>query len=311
MFHELSIQNEKEVHRKMAQKEAVQNSTSQTKEQREAQFKKQLEEEHKLISKKMKDVKYVLVVMSGKGGVGKTTVAVNLATSFALNALRIGVLDADIHGPNTPKMLGIKNYVPSVGESGIIPALGPLNMKVMSMAFLLPDPDTPVIWRGPLKMGAIKQFITDVNWGELDYLIVDLPPGTGDEPLSILQLIPNITGVIIVTTPQEVALLDVRKSITMVKEMHVPVLGIIENMSGYVCPKCGHVEKIFGEGGGMKAANDMGVPFLGSIPIDPSITIDGDKGLPFVVQSSKSKAAEAFREITDKIRKKIEPDYKG
>ncbi len=274
-------------------------------------FKKQLEEEHKVISEKMKGIRHVIVVLSGKGGVGKTTVAINLATSFALNGLRVGVLDADIHGPNTPKMLGIKNYAPAVGESGIMPAIGPLNMKVMSMAFLLPNPDTPVIWRGPLKMGAIKQFITDVNWGELDYLVVDLPPGTGDEPLSILQLIPEITGVVIVTTPQDVALLDVRKSITMVKEMHVPVLGIVENMSGFVCPECGKETKIFGEGGGEKASADMGVPFLGGIPIDGGITEDGDKGMPFVVQHAKSKAAEAFQKVVDKIRGHIEPDYKG
>ncbi|MFX1294215.1 MAG: Mrp/NBP35 family ATP-binding protein [Promethearchaeota archaeon] len=281
-----------------------------TKEETQAEFKAQLEAEHKIINEKMKNIRYILVVMSGKGGVGKTTVAINLATAFALNGLRVGVLDADIHGPNTPKMLGIKQHVPSVGKYGIMPAIGPLNMKVMSMAFLLSNPDTPVIWRGPMKMAAIKQFITDVNWGELDYLIADLPPGTGDEPLSILQLIPNITGVIIVTTPQEVALLDVRKSITMVKEMHVPLLGIIENMSGFICQVCGSEAKIFGEGGGKKASMDMNIPFLGSIPIDPNITQDGDKGLPFIIQNPKSKASEAFKGVTDNIRKQIEPNYK-
>ncbi|MHA1321763.1 MAG: Mrp/NBP35 family ATP-binding protein [Candidatus Helarchaeota archaeon] len=282
-----------------------------SKNQMQAQFKAQLEAEQKMISEKMKGIKNVIVIMSGKGGVGKTTVAINLATAFALNALRVGVLDADIHGPNTPKMLGIKGYVPNVSERGIQPAIGPLNMKVMSMAFLLPNQDTPVIWRGPLKMGAIKQFITDVNWGELDYLIVDLPPGTGDEPLSILQLIPNITGVIIVTTPQDVALLDVRKSITMVREMGVNLIGIIENMSGFVCPKCGEKINIFGEGGGERAAKELNIPFLGAIPIDQNITTDGDKGLPFVVQNAKSEAAKAFTSITDNIRKQIEPGYKG
>ncbi|NVM30874.1 MAG: Mrp/NBP35 family ATP-binding protein [Candidatus Helarchaeota archaeon] len=288
----------------MAEKIAKQSITS--KEERQAQFKAQLEAEHKIIREKMKNVRYAIVVMSGKGGVGKTTVAINLATAFALNALRVGVLDADIHGPNTPKMLGIKQYVPFVGENGIMPAIGPLNMKVMSMAFLLSNPDTPVIWRGPMKMTAIKQFITDVNWGELDYIIVDLPPGTGDEPLSILQLIPNIAGVVIVTTPQDVALLDVRKSITMVKEMHVPILGIVENMSGFICPKCGHETKIFSEGGGKKASEEMDIPFLGSIPIDANITQDGDKGIPFIIKNAKSKAAEAFNRITHNIRKKIE-----
>ena len=290
--------------RNMAEKIAKQSITS--KEERQAQFKAQLEAEHKIIREKMKNVRYAIVVMSGKGGVGKTTVAINLATAFALNALRVGVLDADIHGPNTPKMLGIKQYVPFVGENGIMPAIGPLNMKVMSMAFLLSNSDTPVIWRGPMKMTAIKQFITDVNWGELDYIIVDLPPGTGDEPLSILQLMPNITGVVIVTTPQDVALLDVRKSITMVKEMHVPILGIVENMSGFICPKCGHETKIFSEGGGKKASEEMDIPFLGSIPIDANITQDGDKGIPFIIKNAKSKAAEAFNRITHNLRKQIE-----
>ena len=295
----------------MAQKETEEDSAAKAKEQMEAEFKKQMDAEHKVIGEKTKKIKYIIVVLSGKGGVGKTTVAINLATALALNALRVGVLDADIHGPNTPQMLGIKSYAPAVVDGGIIPALGPLNMKVMSMAFLLPSIDTPVIWRGPMKMGAIKQFITDVNWGELDYLIVDLPPGTGDEPLSILQLIPNISGVIIATTPQDVALLDVRKSITMVKEMQVPIIGIIENMSGFVCPKCGHEVKIFGEGGGEKASKEMGVPFLGSIPIDAQITQNGDAGMPFVVHSPKSEASEAFKAVTDKIRKKLEPGYKG
>ena len=294
----------------MAEKDLSQKAAQQ-REAMEKQFKAQMEAEHKVISEKMKGIKYVIVIMSGKGGVGKTTVAINLATALAMYGLRVGVMDADIHGPNTPKMLGIKNYIPNVTESGIQPALGPLNMKVMSMGFLLPDPDTPVLWRGPLKMGAIKQFITDVNWGELEYLIVDLPPGTGDEPLSILQLIPDLTGVVIVTTPQDVALLDVRKSITMVKQMRVRLLGIVENMSGFVCPKCGEKVNIFGEGGGQKASREMGIPFLGSIPIDANITQDGDKGLPFVVQSAKSEAAKAFTQVTDNIRKQIEPGYKG
>jgi len=295
----------------MAKEDPKEKEAQQAKEQREAQFKAQMEAEHKVISERTKHIRHVIVVLSGKGGVGKTTVAINLATALALNGLRVGVLDADIHGPNTPKMLGIKHFVPNVSESGIQPALGPLNMKVMSMAFLVPDPDMPIIWRGPLKMGAIKQFITDVNWGDLDYLIVDLPPGTGDEPISILQLIPNITGVVIVTTPQDVALLDVRKSITMVKQMQVRILGIVENMSGFVCPKCGEKVDIFGKGGGAKAGTDLGVLFLGSIPIDANITVDGDKGLPFVVQNANSDAARAFTQIVDNIRNQIEPGYKS
>jgi len=294
----------------MAEKENEETPEMDAKNQMEAQFKAQIEAEHKYISEKMKEINHVIVILSGKGGVGKTTVAINLATALGLNGLRVGVLDADIHGPNTSKMLGIKNFLPSVTESGIMPAIGPLNIKVMSMAFLLPSVDTPVIWRGPLKMGAIKQFITDVNWGELDYLIVDLPPGTGDEALTILQLIPKITGVVIVTTPQDVALASVRKSINMVKEMHIPILGIVENMSGFVCPECGHEVNIFGEGGAKKAATDMEITFLGNIPIDANITQDSDKGLPFVVQHMKTKAAEAFTAVVDNIRKQIEPHYK-
>jgi len=290
--------------------ENEQPTEDESRKQIEAQFKEQIEAEHKFISEKIKDISHVIVILSGKGGVGKTTVAINLATALALNGLRVGVLDADIHGPNAPKMLGIKSYLPSVTESGITPAIGPLDIKVMSMAFLLPNPDTPVIWRGPLKMGAIKQFITDVNWGELDYLIVDLPPGTGDEALTILQLIPNITGVVIVTTPQDVALLAVRKSINMVKEMHINILGIVENMSGFICPECGHEVKIFGEGGARKASEEMDIQFLGNIPLEAGITQDGDNGLPFVVQHIKSKAAEAFNTIVDNIRKQIEPHYK-
>jgi ATP-binding protein involved in chromosome partitioning len=292
----------------MMEKKSQSNDEKEARTQMQKQAQERLSEENKIISEKMKKVRYVVVILSGKGGVGKTTVSINLATALALNGLRVGVLDADIHGPNTAKMLGINQSGPSVTENGILPMIGPLNMKVMSMAFLLPNPDTPVIWRGPLKMGAIKQFITDVFWDELDYLIVDLPPGTGDEPLSILQLIPNITGVLLVTTPQDVALLSVRKSITMVKEMNIPILGIIENMSGFICPKCGHEVKIFGEGGGIKAATDMNIPFLGAIPIDAAITVDGDKGMPFIVQNPKSKAAEAFNKIIEIIRKRIEPD---
>ncbi|MFX1295924.1 MAG: Mrp/NBP35 family ATP-binding protein [Promethearchaeota archaeon] len=295
----------------MSQKDTGQEDALPPRKQEQAEFQNRIEEEQKLISKKMKKIKYIIVIMSGKGGVGKTTVAINLATSLALNALRVGVLDADIHGPNAPKMLGIKDFSPSITESGILPAIGPLNMKVMSMEFLIPDSSTPIIWRGPLKMGAIKQFIMDVNWGVLDYLIIDLPPGTGDETLSILQLIPNITGVIFVTTPQDVALLDVRKSITMVKEMKCPILGIIENMSIFVCPKCGHEIKIFGEGGGGKVSKEMSIPFLGCISLDAVITENSDKGLPFVIQSPKSNATEAFKEIVDNLRKRLEPTYKG
>lgn len=265
--------------------------------------KKRIEMEEAAIAKKLEPIKHKIVIMSGKGGVGKTSVAVNLALSLALNGFRVGLLDVDITGPNVPKMLGKNLSLSPSSEStdGINPVLGPLNMKVMSMGFLLQDPDTPVIWRGPLKMGAIRQFITDVNWGELDFLIVDNPPGTSDEPLSVLQ---NLKGahVIIVTTPQEVALLDSRKAVNMAKQMGVDVLGILENMSGLTCPKCGEKIYLFGKGGGEIAAKDLKVPYLGAIPIDPKIREEEDKGEPYIVKHSDSEAAKAFDAVVKKIK---------
>ncbi|MHA1299923.1 MAG: Mrp/NBP35 family ATP-binding protein [Candidatus Helarchaeota archaeon] len=268
--------------------------------------KKRIEMEDRAIEKKLKPIKHKIVIMSGKGGVGKTSVAVNLALSLALNGFRVGLLDVDITGPNVPKMLGKNISLPpsNASEKGITPVLGPLNMKIMSMGFLLQDPDTPVIWRGPLKMGAIRQFITDVNWGELDFLIVDNPPGTSDEPLSVLQHIKG-AHVIIVTTPQEVALLDSRKAVNMAKQMGVDVLGILENMSGLTCPKCGEKIYLFGKGGGEKAAKDLNVPYLGAIPIDPQIREDEDKGEPFIVKHADSEAAKAFDAVVKKIKEAL------
>ena len=268
--------------------------------------KKRIEQEERLIAKRLETIKHKIVIMSGKGGVGKTSVAVNLAFSLALNGFRIGLLDIDITGPNVPKMLGKNISLPpsSGSEQGISPILGPLNMKIMSMGFLLQDQDIPVIWRGPLKIGAIRQFITEVNWGDLDFLIVDNPPGTSDEPLSALQLLKG-AYVIIVTTPQEVALLDSRKAVNMAKQMKIPVLGIIENMSGLTCPKCGEKINLFGQGGGEKAAKDLEVPFLGAIPIDPKIREEEDKGEPYIVKHSDAEAAKAFDTIVQKIKKKL------
>ncbi|MHA1377931.1 MAG: Mrp/NBP35 family ATP-binding protein [Candidatus Helarchaeota archaeon] len=265
--------------------------------------KKRIEMEDKAIAEKLKPIKHKIVIMSGKGGVGKTSVAVNLSLALALNGFRVGLLDVDITGPNVPKMLGKNLSLPpsSTSKEGITPVLGPLNMKVMSMGFLLQDPDTPVIWRGPLKMGAIRQFITDVNWGELDFLIVDNPPGTSDEPLSVLQHLKG-AHVIIVTTPQEVALLDSRKAVNMAKQMGVDVLGILENMSGLTCPKCGEVIYLFGKGGGEKAAKDLNVPYLGAIPIDPKIREEEDKGEPYIVKHADSEAAKAFDAVVKKIK---------
>ena len=256
--------------------------------------------QQKRLHERMGRVKHKIMVMSGKGGVGKTTVSVNLALTLAAKGYEVGIMDADIHGPNIPKMLGIEDERPDVSEEGIAPVFVPPRVKVMSLAFLLASKDTPVVWRGPLKMGAIRQFLSDVLWGDLDCLIIDLPPGTGDEPLSVAQLIPEIDGAIVVTTPQDVALLDSRKSVTFAKELGMPVIGIIENMSGFKCPKCGGSIDLFKIGGGEHAATDMGVPFLGRIPIEVNIVESGDSGIPFVL-AHESEAATAFETIVDSI----------
>ncbi|MFW9994340.1 MAG: Mrp/NBP35 family ATP-binding protein [Candidatus Odinarchaeota archaeon] len=243
-------------------------------------------------------VKNVFAVLSGKGGVGKSTVAANLALAFGKKyPNRVGIIDSDIHGPNIPKILGLEGKTFTVVGGKATPITGPHGLKVVSMAFLLQTPDTPVIWRGPVKMGVIKQFLTDFEWGELDYMFVDLPPGTGDEPLSIMQLIPNLKGVILVTTPQEVALLDCRKAAMMVHKMNVPLAGIVENMSEFVCPSCHEVFKIFGEGGGKKLAEENNTTFLGSVPILPEICAQEDCGI--------HDSFEHFRRISDKLEASI------
>ncbi|MEM0343730.1 MAG: Mrp/NBP35 family ATP-binding protein [Thermoplasmata archaeon] len=251
-------------------------------------------------------VKHKLVVMSGKGGVGKSTVAVNLAVSLVRRGSKVGLLDADMHGPSVPKLLGLPNLPLRTDENGrILPMNVPPGLKVVSIAFLLGDRDAPVIWRGPVKMGAIKQFLEEVEWGRLDYLIVDLPPGTGDEPLSIAQLIPSPDGAVVVTTPQDVALLSVRKSINFAKAVRLPVIGIIENMAGMSCPHCGKLIDVFGDGGPERAAADMQVPFLGRLPLSPVVARSGDEGVPFVT-SGNDGVARAFEEITEKIISSVE-----
>jgi len=262
-----------------------------------------LEEQQKSLRTRMNKVKHKIAVISGKGGVGKTMVTINLAIAFAQrNVLnRIGILDADIHGPCVPKMLGIKGQTLQVGPPGAFPATGPLGIKVVSMDFLLPNQEAPVIWRGPLKMTAIRQFLSDIVWGELELLLIDLPPGTGDEPLSVMQLLPEMDGVVIVTIPSEVSQDVVKKAVTFARQLNIPVIGIIENMSGFICPNCGAQTNIFKVGGGEKISNDLVVPFLGRIPIDPKICEDSDKGVPFIIEYSESPATKAFMEIVGKI----------
>ena len=248
------------------------------------------------LKNRLSRIRRKVVVMSGKGGVGKSTVAVNLAMSAMLSGQKVGLLDIDLHGPSVPVMLGLVGQRLEGGPDGMLPVeIG--GLKVLSVGFLLNEQDDPVIWRGPMKMGVIRQFIEDVDWGDLDLLVVDVPPGTGDEPLSICQLIPELDGAVIVTTPQKVAAADVRKSINFCKELGVAVLGVVENMSGFACPKCGEVTPILSADGGRVTADEMGIPFLGSIPIDPLIAESGDSGKPFVESAASSPAAGAFREI--------------
>jgi len=242
------------------------------------------------------------MVMSGKGGVGKTTVSVNLAYALSLAGKRTGILDIDLHGPNIAKMLGIEQQAIHACEFGIEPVEVTESLKAVSIALIGYEPDQPMIWRGPAKAAVIRQFIADVNWGELDYLIVDSPPGTGDEPLSACQLISNVRGIIIVTTPQDVAILDARKSVVFAQQMKIPVVGVIENMSGFICPHCQGEVDIFKKGGGERAAQELKVPFLGRVPLQPEFVEFADKGTPFVSFQYKSKSTEAFMGIVAKIK---------
>jgi len=250
----------------------------------------------------MAKIKHKIVIGSGKGGVGKSTVAVNLASALQARGFKVGILDADITGPDIPKLLGIEDARLTVGPEGLEPA-DARGLKVTSMALLLESRNSAVVWRGPMKMAALKQFISDVNWGDLDFLLVDLPPGTSDEPISAVQLISGLDGAIIVTTPQDVALLDSRKAVNMFLMMNVPVLGIVENMSGFVCPHCGERIDVFKTGGGERAAKELGVPFLGAIPLDVAIGRLSDLGQAFA--GGKSPAAKAFQRIVDAVLQKL------
>ena len=243
-------------------------------------------------------VRYKIAVASGKGGVGKSTVAANLALALQRRGVTVGLLDADIYGPSQQMMMGAKGQPMVTADEKVLP-VDASGVKVMSLGFLM-DPDTPVIWRGPMVMKAIEQFLMDVEWGELDYLVVDLPPGTGDAQLTLTQQVP-LDGAVIVTTPQDVALIDARKGLSMFRKVNVPVLGVVENMSAYECPNCGHVEPIFKAGGGRRTADELGVPFLGQIPIDPAVVVGGDEGLPIVVGKPESGAARAFEALATSV----------
>jgi ATPases involved in chromosome partitioning len=247
------------------------------------------------------DVKHVVLVLSGKGGVGKSTVSVNLAYALSNHGFKTGLMDLDIHGPSIPKMLGLEEHKLQIMGEKIQPVNVTGTLSVISMAFLLPERSTPVIWRGPMKMAAIQQFLGDVNWGPLDFLVVDLPPGTGDEALSIVQLAPNIAGAIIVTTPQDVSVLDSSKALKFVEQIGIKNLGIIENMSGMVCPHCHEAIDLFGKDGGKKAAEEFGVPFLGSIPLDIDMRKAGDEGKPFIIRRADNPTWQAVDTVMENL----------
>lgn len=285
------------------------------------------------MSKMSEGIRHKIMVLSGKGGVGKTTVATGIALSLARMGKKVGLMDIDITGPNVPKMLGIEGTELHIEDGQIFPAIGPHGIKVISMAFLIEDPDKPVIWRGPIKLGAIQQFIGDVAWGELDALVIDFPPGTGDEPLTVSQTLPNMDGVVIVTTPQEVALLDSRKSINFAKTISVPVLGVVENMSGYtlsgtaepgsqfsvIGPKGVPIDitassegtwsvtlDLFKSGGGEDSAMELEVPFLGRLPFDPGVVRGGDDGVHRIVAEPEGETAQSFRKVVEEILLSLE-----
>ncbi len=262
----------------------------------------QMKEDMRL-KRNMSKIKHKVTVLSGKGGVGKTSVSVNLAFGLKEKGFKVGILDADVTGPNVAMMMGVEGERLTGDNERLIPVEKD-GIKIISMAMLLKTPDTPVVWRGPIKMKAIRQFLADVLWGELDYLVIDLPPGSSDEPLSIGQRIPEMEGAIIVSTPQEVALLDVRKSINFAGMLNLPIIGVVENMSGFVCPHCNEVTNIFKVGGAKKAADELNLKLLATIPIDPSIVTDGDSGTPTILSSSP--AAASFRTLVDNVVEFIE-----
>jgi len=258
------------------------------------------------LAQKLFHMRHKIMVMSGKGGVGKTTVTVNLAASLALQGYEVGILDADIHGPDIPRMCGVERRAVTGHKGGIAPIRVFKGLKVISMGLLSQDPDKAIVWRGPMKHNAIRQFIGDVNWGDLDYLVIDLPPGTGDEPLSIAHLIKDVDGAIIVTTPQDVALLDSRKAVNFSRLLNISVLGMVENMSGMLCPHCSEKIDLFKVGGGERAALELGVPFLGRIPIDPKMVISCDAGTPFVIDPGPSEVRDAFENLTQAVVRAME-----
>jgi Mrp family chromosome partitioning ATPase len=252
------------------------------------------------VKSSLQKIKNKIIVMSGKGGVGKTSTSVNLAVALADKGFTVGIMDVDLHGPDVPRMLGLRGILELNRNQKLDPAKFSENLKVVSIESLTPSKDNAIIWRGPIKYSAIQQFIANVEWGQIDFLIIDSPPGTGDEPLTVAQTITDARA-IIVTTPQEISLADVRKSISFCRTVRMEVLGIIENMSGFACPHCGEMIELFGKGGGEKTAGEFGLSFLGRIPFDPNVVICGDSGTCFRETHTDSVVTQAFDEIAEKI----------
>ena len=267
-----------------------------------------LAQQENAITRSLGKIKNKILVMSGKGGVGKSTVSVNLALSLAKRGHKVGLMDVDLHGPDVVRMLNLKGNIkaPDSPDGLVAPLEYNDNLKVVSLEYMMKDRDEAIIWRGPLKIQAIRQFVADMDWGDLDYLIVDSPPGTGDEPLSVAQTIPNVKAVV-VTTPQNVALADVRKSINFCKTVKVDIVGVVENMSGFVCPHCNETVDIFKSGGGEQIAREFDLPFLGRVPMDPKIVIAGDDGTPYLSSAEDSPAVSAFSDIVTAVEKRLPP----
>ncbi len=260
------------------------------------------------INKSLGKIKNKILVMSGKGGVGKSTVAVNLALSLAKRGHKVGLMDVDLHGPDVCRMLNLTGGLqpPEDPDALIPPLVYSDTLKVVSLEYMMKDRDDAIIWRGPLKIQAIRQFVADMDWGELDYLVVDAPPGTGDEPLSVAQTMPGVHAVV-VTTPQAVALADVRKSINFCKIVEMPIIGVVENMSGFICPHCDETVDIFSSGGGEKTARDFDLPFLGRVPMDPRVVIAGDTGSPYLSSDEETPATAAFATVVSAVENRLPP----
>lgn len=253
--------------------------------------------EAQALQETLNKIKNKVLVFSGKGGVGKSTVSVNLAAALTRRGYKVGLLDIDFHGPSVPKLAGVEGMEPPYENAKIIPVVAPAGFKVISIGLLMEDQGAAVVWRGPMKMSAVQQLLRDVEWGELDFLLIDAPPGTGDEPLSVIQTIKNLTGAVLVTTPQQVAISDVRRSANFCQQVEVPIIGIVENMSGFVCPKCGEITPIFSAGGAQELCKETGINLLGSIPLDVEVMIASEEGSPFVLKNST--AGQAFEKAVD------------